>query len=95
MLKELWTRTQQGHRTVGFPHEPPILPDRLRGRPKLDVSKCPPGCAVCAEACPTDAISIGSEGLQLDLGCREVALLVLWDADSLHLRAVLEQCGYA
>ncbi len=34
----------------------------------MDQSKCPVGCRDCAEACPTDAITIDSKGLRLDLG---------------------------
>ena len=57
MLKALLARAHQKHRTVGFPKQPPVLPDRFRGRPQIDSAKCPDGCRVCAEVCPTDAIS--------------------------------------
>ena len=43
-------------------------PDRFRGRPVLDPSRCPSGCRTCADACPTDAIAAGEGSLQLDLG---------------------------
>ena len=68
MLKVLLARAQQKYRTIGFPKEPPVLPDRLRGRPQIDSSKCPPNCSVCADTCPTDAITINEKGVQLDLG---------------------------
>ena len=68
MIKPLAARIKQGHRTIGFPDAPPALPDRLRGRPVLDASKCPAGCRECVEVCPTDAIAIGPQGLSLDLG---------------------------
>src|SRR5208283_4134653 len=68
MLKVLIARAQQKYRTVGFPKEPPALPDRLRGRPQIDSAKCPPNCSVCADVCPTDAISIKDKTLELDLG---------------------------
>jgi len=68
MLKALQARLQQGYRTVRFPDAPPALPDRLRGRPRLDPAKCPPGCVACAEACPTDAIELRQGKLRLDLG---------------------------
>ena len=68
MLKALYARLHQGHRTIGFPKTAPALPDRLRGRPVIDASKCPPGCRECVEVCPTDAITHLGKGLRLDLG---------------------------
>jgi Ni,Fe-hydrogenase III small subunit/ferredoxin len=68
MLNTLLARARQKHRTIRFPVEPPALPDRLRGRPEFDGSKCPPGCRACADACPTDAIAVKDGNLRLDLG---------------------------
>jgi Ni,Fe-hydrogenase III small subunit/Pyruvate/2-oxoacid:ferredoxin oxidoreductase delta subunit len=68
MLKVLLERLHQGHRTLAYPRCEPALPDRFRGRPLLDASKCPAGCEDCAEACPTDAIRIDERGWKLDLG---------------------------
>jgi len=68
MLKVLLERFRQGHRTSRYPLELPVLPDRFRGRPVLDASKCPDGCQECAKACPTDAIIPGPGKLQIDLG---------------------------
>jgi len=68
MLKALLARAHQKQRTVGFPDLPPGLPDRLRGRPRIDSAKCPDGCRVCADVCPTDAITVTEKGVQLDLG---------------------------
>lgn len=71
MLKSLLTRLHQGHRTMAYPQgEPPALPERFRGRPLLDASKCPDGCRACIAACPTDAISAAASGasLRVDLG---------------------------
>ena len=68
MLNILRTRLEQGHRTISFPKGQPTLPDRFRGLPVVDPSKCPDGCRDCAEACPTDAITIDAKGLRLDLG---------------------------
>jgi Ni,Fe-hydrogenase III small subunit/NAD-dependent dihydropyrimidine dehydrogenase PreA subunit len=42
------------------------LPARLRGKPKLDPARCPEGCSICVDACPTGAIS--ANPLTLDLG---------------------------
>jgi len=68
MLRALLARAHQKHRTVGFPKRPPVLPDRLRGRPEIDAAKCPAGCRDCADVCPTDAITVGDKGVRLDLG---------------------------
>lgn len=68
MLKFLQTRFEQGHRTIPYPNQAPALPDRFRGLPVLDASKCPTGCRECAESCPTDAIIANEQTLQLDLG---------------------------
>jgi Ni,Fe-hydrogenase III small subunit/ferredoxin len=68
MLKALLARGHQKYRTIGFPKQPPVLPDRLRGRPEIDASQCPGGCRVCADVCPTDAITLDGKGVRLDLG---------------------------
>ena len=68
MLNILIARAKQGHRTVSFPKGEPTVPDRLRGLPVIDQSKCPEGCRVCAEVCPTDAISFVENKTRLDLG---------------------------
>jgi Ni,Fe-hydrogenase III small subunit/Pyruvate/2-oxoacid:ferredoxin oxidoreductase delta subunit len=68
MLRILLARFQQGHRTVAYPATPPTLPDRFRGAPRIDASKCPDGCRECIEACPTDAIAVDTSGLRLDMG---------------------------
>ena len=61
MFKLLLARFQHGHRTVGYPDAPPTLPDRLRGAPRIDATKCDQGCRECADACPTDAITISPD----------------------------------
>ncbi len=68
MLKEIIARLKQGYRTIAFPDKaPPELPDRLRGRPVVDSSKCGSGCHACADACPVDAIDPATRAI--DLGC--------------------------
>jgi len=68
VLKGLLARLHQGHRTIAFPDGTPALPDRFRGLPVLDQSKCAAGCQACVEACPTEAITSDQRGLRLDLG---------------------------
>lgn len=68
MLNIINERLKQGYRTIPFPAgELPKLPERFRGLPVIDSSKCPAGCAQCVEACPTDAITSDGD-LKIDLG---------------------------
>lgn len=68
MFKATIARLHQGHRTIRYPDgDPPPLPEHFRGKPVVDQSKCPDGCRACAEACPTDAISVNG-GVAIDLG---------------------------
>src|SRR6516162_1143470 len=68
MLNILQERLRQKHRTIGYPAEPPTLPDRLRGLPVIDPERCPDGCRDCIAACPTAAIRTGDRGFGIDLG---------------------------
>ena len=68
MLRVLNQRRCQGYRTMSWPDgDPPKLPDRYRGLPIIDASKCPEGCRQCVDACPTSAIRIDGS-IKLDLG---------------------------
>jgi Ni,Fe-hydrogenase III small subunit/Pyruvate/2-oxoacid:ferredoxin oxidoreductase delta subunit len=68
MLAELMARWQQKHRTQPWPGREPALPDRFRGRPAIDRSKCPVDCRACAAACPTGAATVEASGPAIDLG---------------------------
>jgi Ni,Fe-hydrogenase III small subunit/NAD-dependent dihydropyrimidine dehydrogenase PreA subunit len=68
MLQVSLARLKQGHRTIAYPAQEPSLPDRFRGLPVVDSSRCPDGCRGCAEACPTNAITFVGNVLRLDLG---------------------------
>jgi len=68
MLDTILARWRQGHRTIAFPEDQPVLPDRLRGLPVLSRVNCPEGCKACVEVCPTDAIAARTTGLEIDLG---------------------------
>lgn len=63
----LITRLRQGKRTLRFPDAEPLLPERFRGLPIVDESRCQSGCSACVEACPTGAITRNG-ALQIDLG---------------------------
>jgi len=69
MWNVILERVRQRHRTIAYPvGAPPTLPDRFRGLPVLDDSRCADDCHACVAACPTDAIARDNLGLQLDLG---------------------------
>jgi Ni,Fe-hydrogenase III small subunit/NAD-dependent dihydropyrimidine dehydrogenase PreA subunit len=68
VIKALLARLQQKHRTVSFPKGTPVLPERFRGRPVVDSSKCAAGCKLCVDGCPTGAIKKENNALSIDLG---------------------------
>lgn len=68
MIKSILARIQQGHRTANYPKVQPALPDRFRGAPAIDATRCPDSCNACVESCPTDAITQTKGRLALDMG---------------------------
>jgi len=69
VLDFIRTRLSQGTPTAGFPGEPPAFPERFRGRPALDATRCPNGCRECAERSPSSLFRIDADGrAMLDLG---------------------------
>jgi Ni,Fe-hydrogenase III small subunit/Pyruvate/2-oxoacid:ferredoxin oxidoreductase delta subunit len=68
MFNVLGVRWHQKKRTISYPKSEPVLPDRFRGRPTIDRSLCSAECHFCVNACPTEALRRGSNGLLLDMG---------------------------
>src|SRR5436190_317557 len=60
---------RQGIRTAAFPPRGAQLPERFRGRPVLDPSRCTAACRECALRAPSGAIGVREDGApELDLG---------------------------
>ena len=69
MIEILRARLALGKQTVAYPGGPARFPERFRGRPALDATRCEPGCTACAEACPTGAVrDAGLASMALDMG---------------------------
>ncbi len=66
MLRLLRERILQGHQTSSYPKIEPVLPERFRGRPRLDPARCQSDCDACLKVCPTGALRV--RPLQLDMG---------------------------
>lgn len=62
-------RLRRGAHTMPFPGRGGELPERFRGRPTLDPSRCIGGCRECAVHIPTPLIQLAAGGPSaLDLG---------------------------
>ena len=70
MFKILRERLRQGCQTMAWPDgAPPALPERFKGMPEINPSRCRPGDGErCAELCPTGAISLPNGKPMIDLG---------------------------
>lgn len=66
-LKETIICFKAGRVTLSYPAEPKPVPEKFRGRPIFDASKCI-GCAGCANNCPSREI------LVIDI-CQEIRVL--------------------
>jgi hydrogenase-4 component H len=66
-IKETWICLKAGKVTLPYPAKPQPAPERFRGRPIFDASKCI-GCAGCANNCPAREI------LVFDV-CQEIRIL--------------------
>lgn len=65
MYKGIKLRVLQGEPAIKNIREA-RTPELFRGRPELDESKCKAGCSECADACPSNAITLNP--LSIDLG---------------------------
>jgi Ni,Fe-hydrogenase III small subunit/formate hydrogenlyase subunit 6/NADH:ubiquinone oxidoreductase subunit I len=68
MIKIVKTRIAQRRRTVKYPKQAPVLPDRFKGLPKIAALECPRECSACIKACPVKAIQRLQGAIALDLG---------------------------
>jgi Ni,Fe-hydrogenase III small subunit len=69
MLDFFRTRWAQGTRTSPFPTGEIEFPERFRGRPLLDPTRCTEGCRECVQRGPSDSMIAGPDGrASLDLG---------------------------
>lgn len=60
MMNVLATALKQKKWTIEYPKGEPVLPERFRGLPILDPTKCISDCHACVEACPTGALKAGA-----------------------------------
>ncbi|MBN8705334.1 MAG: NADH:ubiquinone oxidoreductase [Bacteroidetes bacterium] len=65
MFESIRLRILQGDPIVHDVHNPG-LPPLFRGMPQIQPEKCPHGCTICVDLCPTNAISLNP--LKIDLG---------------------------
>lgn len=79
MFNILKSRLMQGHKTIKYPSQVPVLPEKYKGFPVIDPVKCPDNCRSCAEVCPTDAVINKDGKTAIDLGkcifCNECAIV--------------------
>ena len=69
MLKTILSHLLRGPATSPFPKRAAEFPERFRGRPRLDASRCANGLARCGPAAPSALVRIGEPGeARLDLG---------------------------
>ncbi len=69
MFDVLLARIKQKYRTIPYPKKIPIMPDRLRGRPWVEQTRCASGCTKCVDICPVRAITKADHsGVTFDLG---------------------------
>jgi Ni,Fe-hydrogenase III small subunit/formate hydrogenlyase subunit 6/NADH:ubiquinone oxidoreductase subunit I len=69
MLTFLRTRLQQRTRTSPYPDAEVHFPERYRGRPVFDATRCGADCSACQQAMPSALLAAGGEQLpRVDVG---------------------------
>ena len=68
MIKSLYSRLKQGYRTIPFPAENDVLPERFLGRPCLCPGALKEDFEKCKAVCPTGAIYEIDSGFVIDTG---------------------------
>lgn len=68
MIKTLYARLKQGYRTIPFPVENDVLPERFLGRPCIFSNSSKEDCQKCEAVCPTGAIDAFDNDIAIDLG---------------------------
>jgi len=68
MYKALLARVKFGNRTVGFPDQTPLLPERFCGYPTISSDLCKAECSSCVDVCPTSAVKFVDRHPVLDMG---------------------------
>lgn len=69
MFDYLRARLRQGTPTARIRDELAVFPERYRGRPALDLSRCPDGCRACGGQLPSELIRLDStDRVAIDVG---------------------------
>jgi Ni,Fe-hydrogenase III small subunit len=68
MFKTLYARLKQGYRTMPFPANESVLPERFLGRPRIVSENVKEDSSEYKTICPTGAISGQGKDLLLDMG---------------------------
>lgn len=69
MLNFLRTRAQQGTRTSSYPNGEVQFPERYRGRPSVDPTRCGDDCRACQQVMPSALLVAARDGApRVDVG---------------------------
>src|ERR1019366_4863434 len=69
MLNFLRIRARQGTRTSSYPNGEVEFPERYRGRPSFDPTRCGDSCRACAHAMPSALLVAADHGApRIDVG---------------------------